>query len=92
MRGNRDSALREHKQIPVSAETPEKGTGTLQETEPNLPASVGGPPVEAWVSRGSPQGWRYWQQLSGKVPFVNLTIELGHLRPKNQQIIGLKRY
>ena len=23
-----------------------------------------------------------WQQLSGKVPFVNLTIELGHLRPK----------
>ena len=24
-----------------------------------------------------------WQQLSGKVPFVNLTIELGHLRPKN---------
>ena len=65
---------------------------TPQETETKLPASVGGSLVEAWVSRGSPQGWRYWQQLSGKVPFVNLTIELGHLRPKNQQIIGLKLY
>ena len=47
MRGNRDSALREHKQIPVSAETPEKGTGTLQETEPNLPASAGAYSEEA---------------------------------------------
>ena len=28
-----------------------------QETEPKLPTSVGGPPVEVWVGRGSPQGW-----------------------------------
>jgi hypothetical protein len=41
---------------------------TPQETEPKLPASVGGSLVEAWVSRGSPQGWGDWQQLSGKVP------------------------
>ena len=27
---------------------------TLQETEPKLPASVGGHPVEAWLGGGSP--------------------------------------
>ena len=30
---------------------------TPQETEPKVPARVGGPPVEAGVSRVSPQGW-----------------------------------
>ena len=30
---------------------------TPQETEPKLFASVGGPPVEAWVGSDSPQGW-----------------------------------
>ena len=35
-----------------------------QQTEPKLPASVGGPLVEAWVDRGSPQGLGHW-----KVPF-----------------------
>ena len=37
---------------------------TPQETEPKLPASVGGCPVEAWIGRGSPQGWgQWWQQF-----------------------------
>ena len=40
---------------------------TPQETEPKLPASVGGSPVEAWVSRGSPQGQGSWKQQSWKV-------------------------
>ena len=43
-------------------------TVTQQETEPKLPASVEGPPVETWVGRGSPQGQEHW-----KVPLaVNL--------------------
>ena len=41
-----------------------------QETEPKLPASVGGSPVEAWVGRGSLLGLGHWQQLSGEVPLV----------------------
>ena len=44
---------------------------------------VGGPPVEAWVSRGSTQGWGHWQHQARKVPLginsfrghINLTIE-----------------
>ena len=40
---------------------------TQQETKPKLPPSVGRSPVEVWISRGSPQGWRHWQQQSRKV-------------------------
>ena len=44
---------------------------------------VGGPPVEAWVSRGSTQGWGHWQHQARKAPLginslgghINLTIE-----------------
>ena len=32
---------------------------TPQETEPKLSASVGGPPVEVWVGRGSTPGRRH---------------------------------
>ena len=46
---------------------------TPQETEPKLPASVGGSPVEAGVNRSSPQGQGDWQQPSGRIPFgINL--------------------
>ena len=38
-----------------------------QETEPK-PASVGGPPVEEWVGRGSPQGWGHWKVPLGVNP------------------------
>ena len=34
---------------------------TPQETEPKLPASVGGPFVKVRVGRGSPQGWEHWK-------------------------------
>ena len=39
-----------------------------QETEPDLSGSVGGSPVEAWVSSGAPQRQRHWQQQSWEVP------------------------
>ena len=68
-RGNRDSSLGGHKQNLVCTKTRRKGALTPQDTEPKLPASVEGSPVEVWVGRGSPQGWEYWQQQSGKVPF-----------------------
>ena len=37
-----------------------KGAVTSQETEPKLPARVGGSPVDMCVSRGSPQGCGDW--------------------------------
>ena len=43
---------------------PEERSSDSQETEPKLPASVGGPPVETWGGRGSPHGQGHW-----KVPF-----------------------
>ena len=41
---------------------------TLQKMEPKLPASVAGPPVEAQVGRGSPQGWGHWKVPLGVNP------------------------
>ena len=53
----------------MHTETQRKGAATPQETEPELPASVGGSPAEAWVNKGSLQAPGDWQQLSGKVAF-----------------------
>ena len=36
--------------------TQEKGAGTPQETDPDLPVSVQNSPVEAWVNSGLLQG------------------------------------
>ena len=57
-------------EIPVleGNKTQRKGAATPQETEPDLSGSVGGSPVEAWVSSGAPQGQRHWQQQSWEVP------------------------
>ena len=46
---------------------------TPQETKPKLPASVGGPPVEVYVGRGSPQGQEHW-----KVPLGINPLEVHH--------------
>ena len=51
--GNKDSSNGGHKQSLVHTNTQRKGVVTPQETEPKLLARVGGPPVEAWVSRDS---------------------------------------
>ena len=47
-----------------------------QETEPKLPASVTGSPVEAWVGRASPQGEGHWQQQSRKIPLAQTLLEV----------------
>ena len=78
-RGNRDSTLRGHKQNLSCTRTQEKGAVTPQETEPDLPASVGGSPVKIWVSSGSPQGWEMaaavlgsasWREASWRLPLT----------------------
>ena len=55
--GETDSSLRGHKQNSVHAKTQRRGAVTPQQTEPKIPASVGGPPLEALVGKDSPQGW-----------------------------------
>ena len=65
---NRDFTLGGHKQNLVCTRTERKGAVTPQETEPDLPASVGGSPVEAWVGSGSLWGQGHWQQQSWKMP------------------------
>ena len=41
---------------------------TPQVTEPKLPSSAGGSPMEVWVGRGAPQGWRHTKHQIRKVP------------------------
>ena len=76
--GNRDSSLGGHKHNFEHTKTQRRGAVTQQETEPKLPGSVGGPPVEAWVSRGLPQGWGHW-----KVP-----LGINSLSPQAKQLPG----
>ena len=46
-----------------------KQTPVLEGTKPpKLPASVGGPPVEMWVGKGSPQGCKHWMVTLGVNP------------------------
>ena len=53
--------------------TQRKGAVALQKTEPNLPASVGGSSVEAWVSRAHHRDGG--TGVSGKFPFgVNINM------------------
>ena len=66
---------------------------TPKETKAKLSASVGGPPVEVGVGRGSPQGRGHWEVPLGINPLeftINPTIEpqtpgLGCLRANNDQ-------
>ena len=51
--------LRRHKQNFACTKTQRKGVMTPQETEPKLPASAAGPPVEAWADRDLPlEHWK----------------------------------
>ena len=59
---NRDSTLGGHTQSSVCTRTHGEGAVSPQETEPDLPASVGGSPAEAVGGCGSPQGQGHWQQ------------------------------
>ena len=53
---------------------------TTQETEPKLPGSVSGSPVEVEVGRGSPQGWEDCSSCLGRSPltltFLEVTVNL----------------
>ena len=48
--GNREHTLGGHTQTSVHIRTQGEGAVTPQETEPDLPASVGGSPAEAGVA------------------------------------------
>ena len=60
--GKRDSTRGGQTQSLVRTSTQGKGPVTPEETEPNLPPSVGGTPAEAGGGYGSPQGQGHWQQ------------------------------
>ena len=46
----------------LSGKLPEGKEAVMsQKIKPKLPTSVGGPPIELWVGRGSPQGWGPWK-------------------------------
>ena len=61
--GETDPTLGGHKQNLACTKIQRKGAVTPQETEPKLPASVAGLPVEAW-------GWGYWKVPLGINPLV----------------------
>jgi len=52
----------------VCTETQRKGAVSPQGSKPKVPTSGGGPPVEAWVHRNSPQARGLWQKQARKVP------------------------
>ena len=54
--GETDSSHGGHKQNLACTKTQRGGAVTPQETESELPAGVGGSPMEVWVGRGSKQG------------------------------------
>ena len=66
--GTRDFSLGGHKQNFACTKTQRRGAVIPKETEPRLPARVGGLPVGVWVSRGSPQGQRHWKVPLGINP------------------------
>ena len=66
--GEIDSSLGAHKQNLAYTKTQGKGAVTPQETNQNYLLSVGGPPVEAWFRKVSPQGQGHWRQQARKVP------------------------
>ena len=59
--GNRVHSWRAHTKQCVHRD-PGEGAVTLGETEPDLPASVGGSPAEAGSGCSSPWGQGHWQQ------------------------------
>ena len=53
---------------PCMHQDSEERAVTHQEIDLKLPPSVGGSPVEAWVTRDSPLGWGHRRKQSGKAP------------------------
>ena len=65
-----------HTQNLVCTGTQGKGAGTPQETEPDLPASAGGSPADAWVGSRSLWGWGHQQQPSRELPLGTNLLEV----------------
>ena len=57
------------KQNLAHTKTRKKGAMTPQETEPKLPASVGGSPVEVWVSNGQHKDGGTGSNRLGRYPW-----------------------
>ena len=79
--GNRDSTLGVHTQSLVCTRTQGEGAVTPQETEPDLPASVGGSPAEVgggrwWLTTGTKilaaevLGSTHWREPSRSLPLA----------------------
>ena len=75
--GETKTPLLEGKQNLLHTKTQGKGAVTLQETEPDIFAGVGGSPVEAWGGSSSTQGPRHWQQQLWEV-HINVRPTGGH--------------
>jgi len=65
--GNRDSTLGGHAQNLACTGAHGERSSDPTGDRADLPASVGGSPVEVWVGSGSPQGLGHWQQQSLEV-------------------------
>ena len=75
---NRDSSLAGHRQNLSVHQDSEERSYEPTGNKPELPLSGGGPPVEAWVDRSSPQIWGLWQLQARKVPLGVNTLGVHH--------------
>ena len=83
---------RAHTQFCMHRDSEERSRAP-QETDPNLPAGVGGPPAEVWGGRADHRGPGPWKGSLGINPLGGChwpttelqTRGLGHLRPNNYQ-------
>ena len=75
--GNRCSTIGGRTQNLMCTRTQGKGVVTPQNTEPDLPAIVGGSPAEVWGGSGSVQGQGHWQQQFLEVS-IGVNLAGGH--------------
>ena len=101
-RANRDSSLGRAQTKPQrkGASLPLHQASEVSSSDPlgdwTKPPARAGSPVAARVGRGSPQGWRHWQQQSGKVPPgrnplggpINLTADSRAGSPQAKKLSG----
>ena len=83
--GDQAPTLGGHKQNLARTRPPGQGAVTPEEAEPDLPASVRGPPAAVRVSRGPPRGRGQWQRPLEDAPWykslrpldvtINCTVE-----------------
>ena len=72
--GKTETPVLEAQTKSLCTKTQRKGVVTSQDTEPLLPASIGGPPVEALVGRDSPQGQGTSNNRPGRSPLAQILL------------------